>query len=120
MSILNSIRAQVPPIHPEGYPFIGAFALVSLIFFLIWPPLGWIGTILTVWCALFFRDHSSEVIDDDVFQRLMTFPDVLVTAHQGFFTVEALREIAAVTLANLACFARGVPCANALVPAGGV
>jgi phosphatidylserine decarboxylase len=56
MSILNSIRAQVPPIHPEGYPFIGGFALVSLIFFLIWPPLGWIGTILTVWCALFFRD----------------------------------------------------------------
>jgi phosphatidylserine decarboxylase len=56
MSILNSIRAQVPPIHPEGYPFIGGFALVSLIFFLVWPPLGWIGTILTVWCALFFRD----------------------------------------------------------------
>ena len=56
MSILNSIRAQVPPIHREGYPFIGGFALVSLIFFLIWPPLGWIGTILTVWCALFFRD----------------------------------------------------------------
>ena len=56
MSVVNSIRAQIPPIHPEGYPFIGGFALVSLIFFLIWPPLGWIGTILTVWCALFFRD----------------------------------------------------------------
>jgi phosphatidylserine decarboxylase len=56
MSIVDSIRAQVPPIHPEGYPFIGGFALASLIFFLIWTPLGWIGTILTVWCALFFRD----------------------------------------------------------------
>jgi phosphatidylserine decarboxylase len=56
MSIVDSIRAQVPPIHPEGYPFIGGFALASLIFFLIWTPLGWIGTILTIWCALFFRD----------------------------------------------------------------
>lgn len=56
MSISNSIRAQIPPIHPEGYPFIGGFALASLILFWIWTPLGWIGTVLTVWCALFFRD----------------------------------------------------------------
>ena len=56
MSIANSIRAQIPPIHPEGYPFIGGFALASLILFWLWTPLGWIGTILTVWCALFFRD----------------------------------------------------------------
>ena len=56
MSIANSIRAQIPPIHPEGYPFIGGFALVSLILFWIWSPLGWIGTLLTLWCALFFRD----------------------------------------------------------------
>jgi phosphatidylserine decarboxylase len=57
MSIANSIRAQIPPIHPEGYPFIGGFALVSLVlFWLTWTPLGWIGTVLTVWCALFFRD----------------------------------------------------------------
>ena len=56
MSIVNSIRAQIPPIHPEGYPFIGGFALASLILFWIWTPLGWLGTALTVWCALFFRD----------------------------------------------------------------
>ena len=56
MSIANSIRAQIPPVHPEGYPFIGGFALASLILFWIWTPLGWIGTILTVWCTLFFRD----------------------------------------------------------------
>src|SRR6202047_3609259 len=56
MSIGNSIRAQIPPIHPGGYPFIGGFALASLILFWIWTPLGWIGSILTVWCALFFRD----------------------------------------------------------------
>src|SRR5581483_7803394 len=56
MSIAQSIRAQIPPIHPEGYTFIGGFALASLILFWIWSPLGWIGTALTVWCALFFRD----------------------------------------------------------------
>ena len=56
MSIANSIRGQIPPIHPEGYPFIGGFALASLVLFWLWTPLGWIGTVLTVWCALFFRD----------------------------------------------------------------
>jgi phosphatidylserine decarboxylase len=56
MSIVDSIRRQIPPIHPEGYPFIGGFALASLILFWIWTPLGWIGSALTVWCALFFRD----------------------------------------------------------------
>ncbi|MDR3469341.1 MAG: phosphatidylserine decarboxylase [Xanthobacteraceae bacterium] len=56
MSIAHSIRAQIPPIHPEGYPFIGVFALASLVLFWVWSPLGWIGVLLTVWCALFFRD----------------------------------------------------------------
>jgi phosphatidylserine decarboxylase len=56
MSILASIRSQLAPIHPEGYPFIAVFALLSLILFWLWPPLGWIGTLLTAWCAYFFRD----------------------------------------------------------------
>ena len=51
MSIIKSIRAQIAPIHGEGYPFVGAFALVSLILFLFWAPLGWIGTVLTIWSA---------------------------------------------------------------------
>src|SRR5260370_2872749 len=56
MSITNSIRAQIPTVHPEGYPFIGGFALASLILFWIWTPLGWLGTLMTIWGALFFRD----------------------------------------------------------------
>src|SRR5665213_2953817 len=55
MSLANSIRGQIPAIHPEGYPFIGGFALASLILFWIWTPLGWIGTLLAIGCALFFR-----------------------------------------------------------------
>ena len=56
MSVLASIRSQLVPVHREGLPFIGGFALASLILFWIWTPLGWIGTAFTVWCALFFRD----------------------------------------------------------------
>jgi phosphatidylserine decarboxylase len=56
MSIVASIRSQLVPIHREGYPFVGGFALASLILFMLWTPLGWIGTVLTIWCALFFRD----------------------------------------------------------------
>jgi len=56
MSVANSVRSQLAPIHPEGYPFIGAFALFSLILFWLWTPLGWLGTVLTLWCAYFFRD----------------------------------------------------------------
>src|SRR5580704_1717561 len=56
MSVINSIRSQLSPVHPLGYPFIGGFALASLILFWIWSPLGWIGTVATLWCAYFFRD----------------------------------------------------------------
>jgi phosphatidylserine decarboxylase len=56
MSIISSIRAQMAPITPEGYPFIGAFALVALVLFWVFYPLGWIATALTVWCIYFFRD----------------------------------------------------------------
>lgn len=64
---------------------------------------------------LFFHDQSSDILDDDVFQLLLTFPNVLVTGHQGFFTFEAMREIAQVTLYNIRCFALAVTCPNAIV-----
>ena len=60
--------------------------------------------------ALFFEDRSDETIADDQFARLLTFPNVLITGHQGFFTVEALTGIAETTIANLDAFERtGVP-----------
>ena len=55
---------------------------------------------------LFFEDLSGQIIQDDVFARLLTFPNVLVTAHQGFFTREALAAIAKTTLANISTFER--------------
>jgi D-lactate dehydrogenase len=56
---------------------------------------------------LFFEDLSGTVIQDDVFARLLTFPNVLITGHQGFFTREALAGIAETTLANATEFAAG-------------
>ena len=56
---------------------------------------------------LFFQDLSSEVITDDVFTRLLTFPNVVVTAHQAFFTSEALAVISETTLRNVTAFERG-------------
>jgi len=62
--------------------------------------------------GLFFEDRSREIIEDDVFARLLTFPNVLITAHQGFFTSEALAAIATTTLANIGDLAAGRPCPN--------
>lgn len=56
---------------------------------------------------LFFDDLSQEIIDDDVFMRLLTFPNVLITGHQGFFTKEALTAIAQTTLTNITAFESG-------------
>jgi len=53
---------------------------------------------------LFFRDLSHTIIEDDTIQRLMSFPNVLVTAHQAFFTEEALEQIATSTLTSLSHF----------------
>lgn len=61
---------------------------------------------------LFFQDLSDKIIQDDQFTRLLTFPNVLVTAHQAFFTRNAMEQIAKVTISNLNCFQRGETCKN--------
>jgi D-lactate dehydrogenase len=63
---------------------------------------------------LFFEDLSSQVIKDDVFARLMTFPNVIITGHQAFFTKEALTNIASVTLGNIGEFMAESRCQNCL------
>lgn len=68
--------------------------------------------------ALFFEDLSETIIQDDVFARLLTFPNVIVTSHQAFLTDEALHNIAETTLANITAFIKegqvlnGVEAAN--------
>jgi D-lactate dehydrogenase len=62
--------------------------------------------------GLFFQDLSSTIITDDVIQRLISFPNVIVTGHQAFFTREALGMILETTLASISDFAAGRPLAN--------
>jgi len=62
--------------------------------------------------SLFFKDLSSTVIPDDVIQRLVSFPNVIVTGHQAFFTREALGTILDTTLRSISDFAAGRPFAN--------
>ncbi|MCW8128879.1 MAG: 2-hydroxyacid dehydrogenase [Planctomycetota bacterium] len=61
---------------------------------------------------LFFEDKSGELLQDDVFARLLTFPNVVITGHQAFFTEEALSNIAETTIGNLTAFENGVPSGN--------
>jgi D-lactate dehydrogenase len=61
---------------------------------------------------LFFRDLSSTIIADDVFQRLLSFPNVIITGHQAFFTQEAIATICETTLRSVSEFAAGQPLSN--------
>jgi D-lactate dehydrogenase len=62
--------------------------------------------------SLFFQDLSSTVITDDVIQRLVSFPNVIVTGHQAFFTVEAIGQIMRTTIESMSDFERGLPLRN--------
>lgn len=66
--------------------------------------------------GIFFQDLSNEVLTDDILARLLTFPNVLITAHQAFLTSEALAAIADTTLANATAFERGEPLVNEVRP----
>jgi D-lactate dehydrogenase len=61
---------------------------------------------------LFFEDRSDTIIQDDMFERLMTFPNVIVTGHQAFFTTDALQNIAETTLSNITDIEQGRNCTN--------
>lgn len=63
---------------------------------------------------LFFDDHSGDVIHDDMFSRLITFPNVLITGHQAFLTEEALENIATTTLENIQMIAANKKCPNSV------
>jgi phosphatidylserine decarboxylase len=66
MSVVHSLRRSIAPIHPEGYPFVAAFIVATLVLWWLWSPLGWLGLIASLWCAYFFRDPArvTPVRDD--------------------------------------------------------
>ncbi len=58
MSVANSVRRNLAPVHPEGYLFVAGFIAATLVLGWVWPPLGWLGFVATLWCAYFFRDPA--------------------------------------------------------------
>jgi phosphatidylserine decarboxylase len=90
MSISNSIRDAMVPVHKEGYRFIAAFAAVTIVLGFVWQPLFWLGLILTIWCALFFRDPERVVpVSDD----LIISPADGVVSSIGLFVPPADLEL---------------------------
>ncbi|MFN3720699.1 MAG: phosphatidylserine decarboxylase [Rhizobium rhizophilum] len=65
MDLFETIRKTIVPVHKEGYPFIAAFFVASLVLGWIWDPLFWVGLVLTLWCAYFFRDPERVTPQDD-------------------------------------------------------
>lgn len=60
---MNMASTFIKPMHPEGRRFVAIFGAVTLVLFLIWDPLGWLGVLLTVWCYYFFRDPQRVTPD---------------------------------------------------------
>ena len=60
---MNMARTFIKPMHPEGRGFVAIFAAITVVLFLIWAPLGWLGVLLTVWCYYFFRDPERVTPD---------------------------------------------------------
>jgi len=65
MSLIDSVKNTLVPVHKEGYPFIAAFFVGSFVIGWIAEPLFWVGIVLTLWCAYFFRDPQRATPQDD-------------------------------------------------------
>ena len=99
---INRMRPGAMLINTSRGPLVDTLAVIEA---LKSGQLGYVG--LDVYeeeADLFFEDLSGQVIQDDVFARLLTFPNVIITGHQAFFTQNALRSIAETTLCNITDF----------------
>ena len=107
---LEMMKPGAMLINTSRGPLVDAIAAIAA---LKSGKLGYLG--LDVYegeSSLFFEDLSTAVVQDDVFQRLLTFPNVVITGHQAFFTDTALKNIADTTLANIRDVAAGNICPN--------
>ncbi len=107
---IGKMKAGVMLINTSRGALIDTKALIKR---LKSSKIGWVG--LDVYeeeADLFFEDLSNQIIQDDVFARLMTFPNVMITGHQAFFTEQALESIAETTLQNLLDLKEGGDCPN--------
>jgi D-lactate dehydrogenase len=109
-SVFRSMKSKSMLINTGRGALINTEAVIEA---LKTEQLGYLGIdVYEQEAALFFRDLSETINQDELFMRLLSFPNVLITAHQGFFTKEALTEISNITLQNLSDFEDGKSLAN--------
>ena len=101
MSIIDSVRKTLTPIHPEGYVFIAGFAVVSFLLNWLSPTLGWIGFIATAWCAYFFRDPPRVT---PLREGLVVSPADGVVSAVGFFLPPAELGLGAEPMQRISVF----------------
>ncbi len=116
MSVVTSIRKQLVPIHPEGYLFIALFAVGALVLGWLWAPLGWIGWILTLWCAYFFRDPPRVTAARD---GLVISPADGRVDMVGFFVPPAELELGEKPLPRITIFMSVFDCHVNRAPVSG-
>jgi phosphatidylserine decarboxylase len=86
MSIIELVRRQLTPVHPEGYIFVAGFAIATLILGSLSGPFFWIGAITTAWCAYFFRDPVRHTPLDE---NLVVAPADGIVCSLGYFAPPA-------------------------------
>ncbi len=116
MNILQSIQKQIVPIHREGYIFIAAFAIATALLFWLWSPLGWIGLILTVWCAYFFRDPERVV---PLGSDLVVSPADGVVSSIGLFPPPPELELGSAPMLRISVFMSVFDCHVNRMPVAG-
>ena len=101
MSIIDSVRKSLVPIHPEGYIFIAGFAIVAFLAHWISGTLGWIGFIATAWCVYFFRDPPRVT---PLREGLVVSPADGVVCSIGFFLPPAELGLGAEPMQRVSVF----------------
>jgi len=101
MSIIDSVRRSFAPIHPEGYIFIAAFAIATVLLHWLFAPLGYLGAVATAWCAYFFRDPPRVT---PMREGLVISPADGVVSSLGFFTPPPELGLGAAPLQRVSVF----------------
>ena len=116
MNMLDSIRRQITPIHPEGYIFIIGFGVVALLLDWLWSPLGWLGLIATLWCAYFFRDPQRVT---PLREGLVVSPADGIVSSVGFFAPPPELGLGSVPMQRVSVFMSVFDCHVNRAPVSG-
>lgn len=116
MSLIETIRRQVAPIHPEGYVFVAGFGVATLVLGSFFAPLFWIGVVATAWCAYFFRDPVRQTPLDD---SLLISPADGMISSVGFFVPPPELGLGAEPLQRISVFMSVFDCHVNRAPVSG-